>query len=295
MQNWYGLETYILSKIGIFSYFYFGMLYHVKFILFVTLCLIAVYLYQRSKTSVKSTQIGTVDFGTFCSVVYGAVAATWVAVALYDLAIHFYIQRAIPAENVVQRLDFIARAEVVAGEGFVQYFLFLIPALIVLSRNREINLRSILAPAPMSMMRILLFFSVYTLAIAVFIYLISLIFGMPKTQTLFTLPRLVKELKNVSAIFSYSYFIVMIIIISGGKELVFRGVIFPYFREHIGTRLALILESISFALYGKDLYEFSIFFVTGALLTFLYQQTKSIFLPVVVHGSLLLIATILGT
>ena len=138
MVGWYKIEGLILSKIGVFSYFYFGLLDYVPFLLFFSLCLIAVYIFNHSKYAKKRKSGVAIGCKKISFIVYGTVFFAWFGVGLYDLIVHFYIQNLIPNE-VEERLAFLTKPEIVAIEGFIRYSFSLFIPLFFLIKNRDIQ------------------------------------------------------------------------------------------------------------------------------------------------------------
>jgi len=294
MVGWYKVEGLILSKIGVFSYFYFGLLNYIPFLLFFSLCLIAICIFNQSKYAKKGKSGAIIGCKKISFIVYGTVFFAWIGVALYDLIVHFYIQNSIPSENVGERLSFLIKPEIVAIEGFIKYSFFLIIPLLFLIKDRGIRSLVGLRSRHLNIKRSFVLYIFYLSAILISMYLISKISIFPRSEKYFSLVSVFQGLRNKSPMFSYTYTTLMVILISFSKELLFRGFIYSCLRENIGIKYAFILQCLLFSLYHQNSDGVLICFIVGIFLTLLYQQTKSIYFPIVVHGSLLFLIIILN-
>ncbi|MBN1253858.1 MAG: CPBP family intramembrane metalloprotease [Deltaproteobacteria bacterium] len=293
MLGWDKIEELILSKIGVFSYFNFGLLDYVPFLLFFSLCLIAVYVFNQSKYAKKGKSGVVVGCKKIGFIVYGTVFFVWVGVGLYVLILHFYIQNFVPNE-VVERLTFLTKPEIVAIEGFIEYPFFLFIPLLFLIKDRDIQSMVGLRSRHSNVKKNFLLYIFYLSALLISLYLISKISIPPSgIEKYSSLVSVFQGMRTKFPVFAYTYMILMVILISFSKELLFRGFIYSCLRENIGIKYAFILQCLLFSLYHQDS-GWLIFLITGIFLTLLYEQTKSIYLPIVVHGSLLFFTIILN-
>jgi membrane protease YdiL (CAAX protease family) len=295
MMNWYKIEGLILSKIGVFSYWYFGLLNYFPFLLFFSFCLIVVYIFDQSKYfhERKSTRI--IRLSKISLIVYGAVVLAWIGVGLYDMVVHFYVQNSIPEERIAERLSFLVKPEIAAMEGLIKYFLTLVLPVLFLMRDEGLQSLSVIYSRSITFRKSIFLYIFYLSVILILTYLLLLMFNLPMSEKYFTLVSGFRGVGNHSAILSYIYLIIMVVMISVGEELLFRGLIYPFLRENIGITFALLAQSLMFSLYHQNnVTLFGIFFMIGVLLALLYQQTKSIYLPVAVHASLLILPFILS-
>lgn len=293
MAGWYKIQWLILSKLGVFSYFYFGLLHYVPFLLLFSLCLIAVHIFNKSKYAKKRKRGVVVGCKTVSLIVYGAVFFAWFGVGLYDLIVHFYIQNTIPSDNVGERLAFIIKPGIVGIEGFIKYSFSLFIPLLFLIKERDIQSMVGLRLQYFNVKKSFLLYIFYLSVFLISLYLISKISIFPHSEKYFSLVGVFQGLRNNFPMFAYTYMILMVILISFSKELLFRGLIYSYLRENIGIKYAFISQCLLFSLY----HQYSgwlIFFIAGIFLTLLYEQTKTIYLPIIFHGSLLFLSIILN-
>jgi membrane protease YdiL (CAAX protease family) len=293
MLGWDKIEGLILSKIGVFSYFNFGLLDYVPFLLFFSLCLIAVYVFNQSKYAKKGKSGVIIGCKKISFIVYGTVFFVWFGVGLYVLILHFYIQNFVPNE-VVERLAFLTKPEIVAIEGFIEYSFFLFVPLFFLIKNGDIQSMIGLRSRCFNVKKDFFLYIFYLSVLLISLYLISKISIPPSgIEKYSSLVSVFQGMKTKSPIFAYTYMILMVVLISFSKELLFRGFIYSCLRENIGIKYAFILQCLLFSLYHQNS-SWLIFFVAGIFLTLLYEQAKSIYLPIAVHGSLLFLTIVLN-
>jgi membrane protease YdiL (CAAX protease family) len=68
------------------------------------------------------------------------------------------------------------------------------------------------------------------------------------------------------------------------EEFIFRGLLYPFFKQLGGPRLALIGVSLGFALIHLDVATFVPLFVFALALTWLYELTDSLWAPIAAHA-----------
>ena len=76
------------------------------------------------------------------------------------------------------------------------------------------------------------------------------------------------------------------------EELLDRGILYNFYRKK-GILPALVLSSAFFSLVHFSLYRIAIIFIIGAFLALLYGITQCFWIPVLVHGSVNAIHTLL--
>ncbi len=79
------------------------------------------------------------------------------------------------------------------------------------------------------------------------------------------------------------YLIFLIIIPAFIKEIYFRGVLFTVFSRYAGTKIAIILSALVFAMLYLSFYTFAGAFVLGLVLAWLTYIFKSIWYSVITH------------
>jgi hypothetical protein len=67
------------------------------------------------------------------------------------------------------------------------------------------------------------------------------------------------------------------------EEVFFRGFCFPIFKKEWGTKVALILSSVFFALIHQNVFAFLPICVLGFGLAYLYEKRQSLIAPVTLH------------
>lgn len=67
------------------------------------------------------------------------------------------------------------------------------------------------------------------------------------------------------------------------EELFFRGIIYNSFKKN-GRRQAIILSSLIFSLFHREVFSLLPVFILGLYLAFLYERYKNILYPIFLHG-----------
>ncbi|MCJ7728203.1 MAG: CPBP family intramembrane metalloprotease [Actinobacteria bacterium] len=80
------------------------------------------------------------------------------------------------------------------------------------------------------------------------------------------------------------------------EEVFFRGFLYSAFKKSWGVNVALLLSSFLFAIVHLQLYSFIPLIIIGWLLAYLFEKTKSLLMPIFLHGvyNLILILILLG-
>lgn len=80
------------------------------------------------------------------------------------------------------------------------------------------------------------------------------------------------------------------------EEVFFRGFLYSAFKKSWGVNVALLLSSFLFAIVHLELYSFIPLIIIGWLLAYLFEKTKSLLMPIFLHGvyNLILILILLG-
>jgi membrane protease YdiL (CAAX protease family) len=68
------------------------------------------------------------------------------------------------------------------------------------------------------------------------------------------------------------------------EEFIFRGLLYPFFKQLGHPRLALVGVSLMFALIHNDAATFVPLFVLALALTWLYEQTDNLLAPIMAHS-----------
>lgn len=80
------------------------------------------------------------------------------------------------------------------------------------------------------------------------------------------------------------YLIGLVIIPAFTKEIYFRGVLFTVFSRYAGTKIAIILSALVFAMLYLSFYTFAGAFILGLVLAWLTYIFKSIWYSVITHS-----------
>lgn len=90
--------------------------------------------------------------------------------------------------------------------------------------------------------------------------------------------------------------VVVAVIAPFSEEVFFRGFLYSAFKKSWGVNVALLLSSFLFAIVHLELYSFIPLIIIGWLLAYLFEKTKSLLIPIFLHGvyNLILILILLG-
>jgi len=69
------------------------------------------------------------------------------------------------------------------------------------------------------------------------------------------------------------------------EELFFRGLLYNFYKKK-GILTAVILSSVFFSIFHYDLHRIILIFIMGVFLALLYEITQCFWIPVIVHGSI---------
>ncbi|MCZ6789326.1 MAG: type II CAAX endopeptidase family protein [Chloroflexi bacterium] len=81
--------------------------------------------------------------------------------------------------------------------------------------------------------------------------------------------------------------IMWVVMVAIGEEILFRAVMYGALRERTTIGVALPLESLLFALYHARWNAVVPLFVSGCVLTYLYELKGSLYIPILVHAGFL--------
>jgi uncharacterized protein len=109
--------------------------------------------------------------------------------------------------------------------------------------------------------------------------MVRLIGKEPSTQQVQEVARQAQSLWQISLFLMIASLIVPI-----KEELVFRGFIYPAFRDRVGVNWGIILTAVFFALVHGDLIRFIPLLIGGIALNIVYQSTGSLYSSIVAHG-----------
>jgi len=82
----------------------------------------------------------------------------------------------------------------------------------------------------------------------------------------------------------------LLIIVSAGllvppaEEFLFRGVLYGALRQRLGVAWGIVASAAIFAVFHLNVYHFPAIFGLGVVLAFLYERTRTLVAPVVVHA-----------
>lgn len=92
--------------------------------------------------------------------------------------------------------------------------------------------------------------------------------------------------ENIRFLFTFCVFAPFI------EELFFRGFLYNFYKKK-GIIIALIISSVLFSVLHFDLYRIILIFIIGVFLALLYEITQCFWIPVLIHGSVNAIHTLI--
>ena len=123
------------------------------------------------------------------------------------------------------------------------------------------------------------FLPVAALLQAVLIYLCRKIGWSPETEAAVTV------LAGAQSLWLQAYLVAFYIIVGPvAEEFIFRGVLYPFFKQRSHPMLAWFLVSFLFALVHWDLVAFLPLFLLALILTWLYELTNNLLAPITAHA-----------
>ena len=91
--------------------------------------------------------------------------------------------------------------------------------------------------------------------------------------------------KSAKAWVEYGYLSLFAVILAPvAEEFIFRGMLFPFFKQSGFPKLAWLGVSFLFALIHQNLNIFASLFVLALVLTWLYEKTDSLLAPITAHA-----------
>jgi membrane protease YdiL (CAAX protease family) len=113
----------------------------------------------------------------------------------------------------------------------------------------------------------------------------------PPSQLKYIIQTVVKERSLIQLVF---LFITGTIIVPIAEEIIFRGYLLNFFKNHTNTVFAVIASAFLFALSHETLLFMPYFIVLGLILAVMYVKTKTIIPCMVTHGLYNLVVMALG-
>ncbi len=68
------------------------------------------------------------------------------------------------------------------------------------------------------------------------------------------------------------------------EEVVFRGCMYPGFKKSLGSFWAAVLSSLAFMIVHGELIAFPPIFIIGMITAYVYERTRSLYVPIAVHA-----------
>lgn len=292
-------EFSILDKLGIFSVWYIGARSYIPFLTLFSVALICARFIGRRDDAISRVPRAV------AIITYSAVAASVTAVALWDVAVTLFVKRSFAEDDVFGRLKFLARPEILAVENLVGFLVLLMVPIALLSRKKHRNLLSEIFARPRTRLWKTLLLSLSCTALILGMGALVVLYpyvqgpsaGRRGVTAGLSILSISRDLAEISTVMAAAAAGMLVTLVATSEELLFRGVIYSGLRKEFGVAGALIVESGMFSTYHSTRIgtpDMLYIFIAGMGLTWLYEQTGSIYLPIAVHGTLLGVAVLAG-
>ena len=93
----------------------------------------------------------------------------------------------------------------------------------------------------------------------------------------------VRELKAVGGPLFYEMFWYAGLVFPIVEELIFRGLLYPLLKKHIGVFWGCVTSSLLFSLIHDNVLSFALLFLFSVYLTFLYERNNNLLIPIAGH------------
>lgn len=127
----------------------------------------------------------------------------------------------------------------------------------------------------------------YFLSLPVLFFLASFSFYIFKKANLSPIPQeifLVYFKIDSPLLLSFLFFLTSIIA-PFVEEIIFRGFIYPGFKEKFSVKSSIFLTSLIFGLFHHEIFTFLGIFFLGFLLTYIFEKTRNLWISIGLHFS----------
>lgn len=236
------------------------------------------YVLDKRKQSAAPSRISP---GAVALMALGSLGVTFAAVLCYDT----YAYWQAPEPKAIGMLLFLRKSAFIPALNFIPY-LWVAGVTIMWIRRDKLRAAELGFRLPrISLLEFVALIAggVFAIMLTAFIWSVVLPGPISPSDTRIFLDTV--KASQVPGVFVLSIIWVMIVPI--GEELLFRAVIYGALRERTTVGVALLLESLLFAVYHARWKAMVPLFVSGCVLTYLYERNRSLYIPILVHASVL--------
>ena len=95
---------------------------------------------------------------------------------------------------------------------------------------------------------------------------------------------IVRKLKTEDGSHFYEMFWVAGLLSPVVEELIFRGLLYPMLKKHIGVFWGCVLSSLLFSFIHDNVLSFALLFLFSVYLTYIYERNNNLLIPIASHA-----------
>ena len=117
-----------------------------------------------------------------------------------------------------------------------------------------------------------------------FLFMVLSSMAMSQYPTQGVVTELKSDLETRGLVIVPQWFLLVCILAPLIEEFLFRGVLYPLLKKHVGVFWGCVLSSLAFAVSHQNLRSFVVLFLLGAFLTYSYEKNNNILVPMTSHA-----------
>jgi len=119
---------------------------------------------------------------------------------------------------------------------------------------------------------------------ALFLFMVLTSMAMSQYPAQGVVTELKSDLETRGLAIVPQWFLLVCILAPLIEEFLFRGVLYPLLKKHVGVFWGCVLSSLAFAVSHQNLRSFVVLFLLGAFLTYSYEKNNNILVPMTSHA-----------